>query len=110
MRQPRFQHVHFVGIGGIGMCGIAEVLLKLGHRVSGSDRKAGPTTERLKALGASVALGHSEQNVLGADVVVVSSAVAADNPEVQRAHALKVPVIARAEMLGELMRLKSGIA
>jgi UDP-N-acetylmuramate--alanine ligase len=106
----RFQHVHFVGIGGIGMCGIAEVLLNLGYRVTGSDLKGSPTTDRLIRLGAGVTLGHAEENVHGADVVVVSTAVAAANPEVRRAHALKIPVIPRAEMLGELMRLKHGIA
>jgi len=108
--RARFQHVHLVGIGGIGMCGIAEVLLNLGYRVSGSDLKPGPITDRLIRLGAGVRLGHAEEHVHGADVVVVSSAVGADNPEVRRAHALKVPVIPRAEMLAELMRLKHGIA
>jgi UDP-N-acetylmuramate--alanine ligase len=108
--KARFQHVHFVGIGGIGMCGIAEVLLNLGYRVSGSDLKASATTDRLAGLGARVAIGHGEDNVHGADVVVVSSAVKPDNPEVRRAEVLKVPVIPRAEMLAELMRLKHGVA
>jgi UDP-N-acetylmuramate--alanine ligase len=105
-----FQRIHFVGIGGIGMSGIAEVLLTLGYSVSGSDLKATPITERLKNLGAKVFEGHGAENVAGAHVVVTSSAVHADNPEVAEAHRLKIPVIPRAEMLAELMRLKYGIA
>jgi len=108
--RARFQHVHLVGIGGIGMCGIAEVLLNLEYRVTGSDLRTSPITDRLSGLGATIYPMHHEDNVLSADVVVVSSAIAADNSEVRRAHALKIPVIPRAEMLAELMRLKHGIA
>ncbi len=104
------QRVHFVGIGGIGMSGIAEVLLNLGYKVSGSDLKLSPATERLQALGASIFEGHRQQNVSGAEVVVISSAVRSDNPEVQAARERHTPVIPRAEMLAELMRLKYGIA
>jgi UDP-N-acetylmuramate--alanine ligase len=106
----RIQRIHFVGIGGIGMSGIAEVLLNLGYRISGSDLKRTPVTERLKDLGAQVSEGHSAGNVAGADVVVTSSAIAPGNPEVLEARRLHVPVIPRAEMLAELMRLKYGIA
>ena len=104
------QHVHFIGIGGIGMSGIAEILLSLGMKVSGSDLRRGPVTDRLARLGATVYEGHDARNVAGATVVVTSSAVMAANPEVVEAHARKVPVIQRAEMLAELMRLKYGIA
>jgi UDP-N-acetylmuramate--alanine ligase len=104
------QHVHFIGIGGIGMSGIAEILLNMGMRVSGSDLRRTPVTDRLTALGATVHQGHEAVNVAGATVVVISSAVAATNPEVLEAHARKIPVIQRAEMLAELMRLKYGIA
>jgi UDP-N-acetylmuramate--alanine ligase len=103
-------HIHFVGIGGIGMSGIAELLLNLGYTVSGSDLKASDITERLKQLGGSVCLGHSEDQVQGADVVVISSAVSAANPEVMAAEQHSIPVIPRAEMLAELMRLKYSIA
>lgn len=106
----RVRRIHFVGIGGIGMSGIAEVLLDLGFEVSGSDAKASDTTRRLEEKGAVVHLGHDEAHMEGADVVVVSSAVKSTNPEVQRARSLSVPVIPRAEMLSELMRLKRGIA
>ncbi|MGD9124014.1 MAG: UDP-N-acetylmuramate--L-alanine ligase [Desulfarculaceae bacterium] len=106
----RDQHIHFVGIGGIGMSGLAELLLNLGHRVSGSDLRKSPVTRRLAQLGASVQIGHHPDHVQGADVVVVSSAVAEDNPEVQAARELHLPVIPRAEMLAELMRLKYGVA
>jgi UDP-N-acetylmuramate--alanine ligase len=102
--------VHFVGIGGIGMSGIAEVLLNLGYRVSGSDLKASDTTRRLAKLGAHVAVGHRAENLSEADVVVTSSAVRRDNPEVLAAQARKIPVIPRAEMLAELMRLKYAVA
>ena len=102
--------MHFVGIGGIGMSGIAEVLLNLGYKVSGSDLKLSPVTERLGKLGAQVFEGHRAENVAGAEVVVTSSAIARDNPEVAEAHRGHVPVIQRAEMLAELMRLKYGIA
>jgi UDP-N-acetylmuramate--alanine ligase len=104
------QHIHFVGIGGIGMSGIAEVLLNLGYRVSGSDMRQTDITERLDSLGASVYYGHSRENVKDIDVVVVSSAVGAENPEIVEAHEKNIPVIPRAEMLAELMRLKYGIA
>ncbi len=104
------QHAHFIGIGGIGMSGIAEILLNLGMKVSGSDLRRGPVTDRLAQLGAAIYEGHSAANVAGATVVVTSSAVNAANPEVQEAHARKIPVIQRAEMLAELMRLKFGIA
>src|SRR4051812_45831869 len=102
--------IHFVGIGGIGMSGIAEVLLNLGYAVSGSDLRQSDVTRRLAALGASVEIGHVAENVARADVVVVSSAVRLDNPEVAAARARDIPVIPRAEMLGELMRVKDGIA
>ena len=104
------QRIHFVGIGGIGMSGIAEVLLNLGYKVSGSDLKLSPVTERLAAMGAKVFEGHRSEHVSGSDVVVISSAVRIDNAEVQAAHAQHIPVIPRAEMLAELMRLKYGIA
>ncbi len=106
----RIQHVHFVGIGGIGMCGIAELLLSQGYRVSGSDLREGPSVARLRALGISVSIGHEEANLGQADVLVYSSAVNANNPEIREAEARKIPVIRRAEMLAELMRLKEGIA
>jgi UDP-N-acetylmuramate--alanine ligase len=105
-----FQRIHLVGIGGIGMSGIAEVLLTLGYSVSGSDVKLSNITERLENLGATIFEGHKAANADGAHVVVTSSAVKADNPEVIEAHKCKIPVIPRAEMLAELMRLKYGIA
>ena len=105
-----FQRIHLVGIGGIGMSGIAEVLLTLGYSVSGSDTKPSTITERLQNLGAVIHEGHQAGNVEGAHVVVISSAVKTDNPEVVEAHKRKIPVIPRAEMLAELMRLKYGIA
>jgi UDP-N-acetylmuramate--alanine ligase len=106
----KIQQIHFVGIGGIGMSGIAEVLLNLGYKVSGSDLKSSAVTQRLAGLGAAVFEGHRAENIAGAEVVVTSSAIAAENPEVVEAHRLHVPVIQRAEMLAELMRLKYGIA
>src|SRR5437868_4079724 len=106
----KIQRVHFVGIGGIGMSGIAEVLLNLGFKISGSDLKPSPVTDRLASMGASIFDGHRAENISGAEVVVVSSAVPPDNPEIAQARALHVPVIQRAEMLAELMRLKYGIA
>jgi UDP-N-acetylmuramate--alanine ligase len=106
----KFRRIHFVGIGGIGMSGIAEVLLTLGYTVSGSDAKASPITERLQLLGAQIGEGHAAENVRGANVVVVSAAIRRDNPELVEAARLKIPVIPRAEMLAELMRLKYGIA
>jgi UDP-N-acetylmuramate--alanine ligase len=106
----KIQQVHFVGIGGIGMSGIAEVLLNLGYKVSGSDLRSSAVTQRLAGLGSAVFEGHRAENIAGAEVVVTSSAIAAENPEVLEAHKLHVPVIQRAEMLAELMRLKYGIA
>jgi UDP-N-acetylmuramate--alanine ligase len=104
------RHVHFVGVGGIGMSGIAELLANLGYEVSGSDAKRSDATDRLASLGVRIAVGHDAANVGGADVVVVSSAIRPDNPEVDAAHRRGVPVIPRAEMLAELMRLRYGIA
>ncbi|MDR5772587.1 MULTISPECIES: UDP-N-acetylmuramate--L-alanine ligase [unclassified Caballeronia] len=104
------KHIHFVGIGGVGMSGIAEVLLNLGYQVSGSDLSNNAITERLKMLGARVAIGHHEQNIEGANAVVVSTAVRQDNPEVLAARHRRVPIVPRAVMLAELMRLKQGIA
>ena len=104
------QHAHFIGIGGIGMSGIAEILLNQNMKVSGSDLRRTPVTERLAQLGAIVYEGHEASHVAGATVVVTSSAVSANNPEVLEARARKIPVIQRAEMLAELMRLKYGIA
>jgi UDP-N-acetylmuramate--alanine ligase len=106
----KIQRIHFVGIGGIGMSGIAEVLLNLGYKVSGSDLKSSAATQRLASLGAITFEGHSAENVQGAEVVVTSSAIAPENPEVAEARKLHIPVIRRAEMLAELMRLKYGIA
>ncbi len=106
----KYQHIHFVGIGGIGMSGIAEVLLNLGYRVSGSDAKRSSITDRLEKLGASIFEGHAATNMAGAQVLVTSTAVRADNPEVVEAIRNQIPVIPRAEMLAELMRLKYGIA
>ncbi len=106
----KLQRIHFVGIGGIGMSGIAEVLINLGYKVSGSDLKHSAVTERLESLGATVFEGHRAGNIAGAEVVVTSSAIDKKNPEVAEAHASHIPVIPRAEMLAELMRLKYGIA
>ena len=106
----KYQHVHFVGIGGSGMSGIAEVLLNLGYRVSGSDLKRSPLTDRLAALGARIAEGHAAEHVGDAHVVVLSAAVSRTNPELVEARRRGIPVIPRAEMLAELMRLKYGIA
>jgi UDP-N-acetylmuramate--alanine ligase len=106
----KLQRIHFVGIGGIGMSGIAEVLLTLGYKVSGSDLKSSSITERLAEKGALIFEGHRAENVTGAEVVVASSAIRKDNPEIVAAHAQLIPVIQRAEMLAELMRLKYGIA
>src|SRR5581483_3933795 len=104
------QHVHFVGIGGIGMSAIAEVLLTLGYQVSGSDLRLSPITEHLSKLGGTIYLGHRRENVTGAKAVVVTSALDPGNPEVAEAHTRKIPVIPRGELLAELMRLKFGIA
>jgi UDP-N-acetylmuramate--alanine ligase len=106
----RIKRVHFVGAGGIGMCGIAELLANQGYDVSGSDLRDSPTVERLRTLGIPVAIGHASENVGDADVVVYSSAVRANNPELREAEQRKIPVIPRAEMLAEVMRLKDGIA
>jgi UDP-N-acetylmuramate--alanine ligase len=106
----KVKHLHFVGIGGSGMSGIAEVLLNLGFQVSGSDLGKNAATRRLKQLGATVYLGHEEQNLTNADVVVVSTAVGKNNPEVLAARARRIPVVPRAMMLTELMRLRQGIA
>jgi UDP-N-acetylmuramate--alanine ligase len=107
---PPTQRIHFIGIGGIGMSGIAEILLTMGYPVSGSDLKRSQVTERLVGMGARVFEGHAAANVVASDVVVTSSAVGRENPEVVEAKARKIPVIQRAEMLAELMRLKYGIA
>jgi UDP-N-acetylmuramate--alanine ligase len=111
MKLPRdIGPIHFIGIGGIGMSGIAEVLANLGYTVRGSDVADGPNVRRLRELGIEVVIGHAEANVAGADVVVVSSAIKRDNPELMAARAARLPVVRRAEMLAELMRLKSCIA
>ena len=106
----KIEKIHFVGIGGIGMSGIAEVLLNLGFTATGSDIRKTDTTERLEQLGAKILYGHNKENVQDADVVVISSAVKPDNPEIQRAKEIFIPVIQRAEMLAELMRMKVGVA
>src|SRR5262249_3389136 len=106
----KIQRIHFVGIGGIGMSGIAEVLLNLGYKISGSDLKSSAVTERLASLGATTFECHLAQNVEGAEVVVTSSAISSENPERAEARKQHIPVIGRAEMLAELMRLKYGIA
>ena len=106
----RVRHIHFVGIGGVGMCGIAEVLHNMDFDVSGSDMNSSVNTQRLEAMGVNIAIGHGAASVKGADVVVTSTAVKADNPEVLAANELKIPVVPRAEMLAELMRLQQGIA
>lgn len=106
----KIRHVHFVGIGGVGMCGIAEVLLNLGYQVSGSDVRENAATRRLREQGANIQIGQSADNVKYAEVVVVSTAIAADNIEVVAARDLRVPVIRRAEMLAEIMRFRYGIA
>ena len=109
-RMRRIHCIHFVGIGGAGMGGIAEVLLNLGYLVQGSDLKRNEVTQRLEGLGANILLGHAAKNVGTADVLVVSSAIRADNPELVEAHARRIPVVQRAEMLGELMRFRYAIA
>ena len=106
----RIKNIHFVGIGGAGMGGIAEVLLNEGYQVSGSDRQANGMTDRLAGLGATIFFGHQASNVDKANVVVVSSAIDPTNPEVNAANEKRVPVIRRAEMLAELMRFRHGIA
>ena len=109
-RKGKIQHIHFVGIGGIGMSGIAEVLLNLGYHISGSDIKETEVTRRLQALGCEISYGHRKENVREVDVVVISSAIRQSNPEVEAAEQRLIPVIPRAEMLAELMRMKIGIA
>ena len=109
-RMRRIRRIHFVGIGGVGMCGIAEVLLNLGYEVSGSDLRESASTERLQSFGAHIFIGHQAGNVAGADVLVVSSAINASNPEVALALEQRIPVVPRAEMLAELMRYRHGIA
>src|SRR5687767_5141947 len=106
----RPSRIHFIGIGGSGMSGLAEVLLNLGYPVSGSDLKASDVTDRIVAAGGRVFVGHAASNVEGAQVVVYSTAVRDDNPELQAARAAQVPVIPRADMLAELMRMKYGVA
>ena len=106
----RYQQVHFVGIGGVGMSGLAEVILTLGYRVTGSDARRNEAVERLERLGAKIHVGHAAGHIEGAHVIVYSSAVARDNPELQAARQRAIPVIPRAEMLAELMRVKHGIA
>ncbi len=106
----RIRRIHFVGIGGVGMCGIAEVLLNQGYQISGSDLKNSAAVQRLTALGAEVFIGHTEDNVVGANVVVVSTAINTDNPEVSYALEHRIPIVRRAEMLAELMRFRHGIA
>ncbi|HMK77891.1 MAG TPA: UDP-N-acetylmuramate--L-alanine ligase [Thermodesulfobacteriota bacterium] len=109
-RRGKIQHIHFVGIGGIGMSGIAEVLLNLGYHISGSDIKETEVTRRLRSLGCEISYGHRRENLKEADVVVISSAIRPQNPEVKAAEERLIPVIPRAEMLAELMRMKIGIA
>lgn len=106
----RVKNIHFVGIGGAGMCGIAEVLLNTGYSISGSDIRTSAVTNRLQKMGATIFIGHEEKNITGVDVVVSSSAVKEDNPEIQGARAFRIPVVPRAEMLSELMRYRHGIA
>ncbi|MBL8613096.1 MAG: UDP-N-acetylmuramate--L-alanine ligase [Myxococcales bacterium] len=110
MFRGRVRHAHFVGIGGIGMSGLAEILRTLGFDVSGSDLKANDTTRRLETLGVRIFEGHRGENVKGADVVVYSSAIKPENPELSRARALEIPIISRADMLAELMRVKYAVA
>ena len=110
MFRGRVRHVHFVGVGGIGMSGLAEILRTLRFDVSGSDLKEGDTTRRLARFGVRIDIGHAAQNVMGSDVVVFSSAIDPTNPEIVRARNLGIPVISRAEMLAELMRVKYGVA
>ena len=109
-RMRRINRIHLVGIGGVGMGGIAEVLLNQGFKVSGSDLADNVATQRLKKLGATVYVGHAEQHLTDADAVVVSTAVNSENPEVVAARARNIPIVPRAMMLAELMRLKQGIA
>ena len=109
-RMRRINRIHFVGIGGVGMGGIAEVLINLGYQIQGSDMRHSRVTRRLESLGASIAIGHAAENVGAADVIVVSSAIGADNPEIAAARQRRLPVVQRAEMLAELMRFRYAIA
>ncbi len=106
----RIRRIHFIGIGGVGMCGIAEVLLNQGYDISGSDLRQSAVTERLTSLGADIFLGHAKENVVSADVIVVSTAINEENPEIQYALEHRIPIVRRAEMLAELMRYRHGIA
>ncbi len=106
----RIRRIHFIGIGGAGMCGIAEVLLNQGYEIAGSDIKAGKTTQRLQEFGAQVFIGHRSENIVGADVIVVSTAIDDENPEIMAAREARLPIVRRAEMLAELMRYRHGIA
>jgi UDP-N-acetylmuramate--alanine ligase len=106
----KIKHLHLVGIGGSGMCGIAEILLNMNYKISGSDLQETPVTRRLEEMGARIIYRHEPENVRGADVVVISSAIRQDNPEVVQAKNEKIIIIRRAEMLAELMRMKHGIA
>ncbi|MBK1648509.1 UDP-N-acetylmuramate--L-alanine ligase [Rhabdochromatium marinum] len=106
----RIRRLHFVGIGGAGMSGIAELMLNLGYQVQGSDRRAGAVTERLERLGAEVFIGHRAEQVFGVDAVVVSTAISTENPELETARAARIPIVRRAEMLAELMRFYYGVA
>src|SRR6188508_2232561 len=110
MFRGRVRHVHFIGVGGIGMSGLAEILRTLEFDVSGSDLREGENTKSLQRLGVRIDVGHRAENVVGADVVVYSSAIPVQNPEVVEARERGIPVISRAEMLAELMRVKYGIA
>src|SRR5512136_118906 len=110
LMKRKVQRIHFVGIGGIGMSGIAEVLLNLGYSISGSDLMESDTTQRLSSMGARIHYGHRESNLETADVVVTSTAVKTDNPEVLEAHRRNIPVIPRAEMLAELLKMKFSVA
>ena len=109
-RMRRINRIHFVGIGGVGMGGIAEVLINLGYQVQGSDIRDGRVTRRLESLGASIAIGHAAENVGEADVIVVSSAISKKNPEIEAARQRRLPIVQRAEMLAELMRFRYAIA
>ena len=104
------KHIHFVGIGGAGMSGIAEIMHNLGYTVSGSDQSDSVTSRRLASLGIQVCIGHDADNIVGAEAVVTSTAVKTDNPEVMAARSKRIPIVPRAVMLAELMRLKKGIA
>lgn len=106
----RIQHLHFVGIGGSGMCGIAEVMSNQGYQVSGSDITESPVTKRLQDIGIEIFIGHDSKNIEHADVIVVSSAIDRSNPEIKAALKARLPVVRRADMLGELMRYRHGIA